>query len=610
MLKVTIQSIELQNFKGFYNAKIDFDEKKNVLYGKSGCGKSTIRDAWLWVCGLDIESPNPSINNQIIPDLETVVKCRISTNNGDYLISRKSKQKWKSTESGDKVFNGFDASNYEFDGIPMNSTTYRDKICKTFEIPKYEYIKFLCDSNYFNEDKSGWDYKKRREILFKIGDVDKKTEELANLPQFKLIKTDLDKGLTTAEITKSLNSSSRALSEAKKDNLTRITERTNDIAIDYDFVALKEELKQKENLYREKSSELNCLNNESDIIKIEKTIAEKQNTIEKLKLVDEKNRNSVHNDKISLSYSIDSIRQELKLKQEAINNLKLKKDEIKNSKYSVSICPVCKQEICTDKSPEEAIAKFEENKKNAIKELTDSIKRETKIFEDNKIKLEDLLVKLNNLNNIEIKEHPQISELRQEIEKLEIEKQEKSKSNDTKQLQFELQALENDIRGISAKLNLENIKKSAEIRIQQLQKENLEIAKQERELALKRQCNEDYLISTIKLVNDSINSMFDNISWNLFSTYNADAEKNYKEECEVMFDNKLYSQCSTGQKLIANFYTVIGLQNAFNVSLPIFFDEAQSSTYNRKCEQQLIELETNTKETNIDGIRIKLNGDE
>ena len=34
MLKVTIKSIELENFKGLYSAKIDFDEKKNEHNGK------------------------------------------------------------------------------------------------------------------------------------------------------------------------------------------------------------------------------------------------------------------------------------------------------------------------------------------------------------------------------------------------------------------------------------------------------------------------------------------------------------------------------------------------------------------------------------------------
>ena len=65
---------------------------------------------------------------------------------------------------------------------------------------KYEYLKFLCDSNYFNTDRGEWNYKKRREILFKIGNVEEKTKELNNLSEFELIKSDLDKGLTTSEI--------------------------------------------------------------------------------------------------------------------------------------------------------------------------------------------------------------------------------------------------------------------------------------------------------------------------------------------------------------------------------------------------------------------------
>ena len=202
-----------------------------------------------------------------------------------------------------------------------------------------------------------------------------------------------------------------------------------------------------------------------------------------------------------------------------------------------------------------------------------------------------------------------IDECKLKIKECEQQISELSTQNDDKQLVFELQVLEQRIREINSKLAQKTIKESAESRIRQLEKANKELAKLEQTNILKRKSIETYIIDLVKIANTSINSMFDNIGWNLFDTFNADAEKDIKEECEAMLKGKLYRQCSTGERLLVDFYTTLGLQKAFNVNLPIFFDEAQSSTFEKKCEQQLIELETrNTDTTNIGGKRIKLKG--
>lgn len=599
MVKVLIKSIELENFKGFVKTQVDFDEHITCLYGKSGCGKSTIRDAWLWVCGIDIESPYPSLDNKVIPDIQTCVKCRISIGNNEYVLSRMARQKWKNIEDIGRVFNGFEANNFSIDNVSMSATVFRDKICEIFKVDKYEYIKFLCDTNYFNNEL---DYKKRRDILFKICKVDDKIQKLIEKDEFELIRADINKGLTTLEITKALNSSDKLLSDTKKANLTRIQERSNDLSVDYDFDMLREQLKQLEFEYKDKNSQLQELKKESLLSSIKKQIIEKTNLLNRLEIADRQKQSDIELKKATLDSYIKNIRNLLKLKQAEIKELENKKKDIEDSEFSPAICPLCKQEIKSDKL--NTINEFEKQKTENISSIKGLINSTKADFESKKDELENKLVELNNISG-EFVENSKIAELRNDIDKLNQEYDKNSKSVDDKQLKFELQSLENSIRDISYKLSFEKLKESAENRIRQLEKDNLEIAKLERANSLKRRCNENYLLTTIKLATNEINNKFTNITWNLFDTLNADAEKNYKEECEAMFDNKLYSQCSTGQKLITNFYTVLGLQKAFNISLPIFFDEAQSSTFNRKCEQQLIELVTNKKETNITGVRIK-----
>lgn len=601
MIKVLINSLELENFKGFVELKIDLTEKENQLYGRSGCGKSTIKDAWLWVCGIDIESPNPYINNKVVPDIETCVRCRISVGKNEYKLSRTSKQKWKTLEDGSQVFNGFTSNGFEFDGVPMIATTYRDKICEIFGIPKYEYLKFLCDTNYFNEEL---DYKKRREILFKIGDVANKTAELNNQEEFALIRDDLAKGLTTNDITKAINSTAKSITTAKKDNSTRIAERSADLTIDYDFDELKSRISELEQQYRVKTLELEELNKGNLLEGLKKRIAEKENLLSKLELADLQENTRINNEKAKREAEVQEICSRYEQAVKSLEELKKQKDSVENSEYTTKICPVCKQEINVGKSKEDAIKEFEAHKKATITDLNSKIQKQTFDIQDLQEVYQNKVLK--NADKLEFAPNPQIEIVEKEKAELEKELLEKKNSiNDNKELKFELQCLESEIREISGKLAFEKIKESADARIRQLEKNNLELAKLERENNLKRICNEKYLMTIVKLVNESINSKFDVISWNLFDTFNADAEQSFKEECEVIFEDRIYRQCSTGQKLIANFYTTLGLQKAFGVSLPIFFDEAQSSTFDRECEQQLIELITNKETSNINGIRLQ-----
>ena len=147
------------------------------------------------------------------------------------------------------------------------------------------------------------------------------------------------------------------------------------------------------------------------------------------------------------------------------------------------------------------------------------------------------------------------------------------------------------------------VKEMAEKRIAELKNQQIELANKEIVNAKTRRVFEEYTLSIIDKVNDTVNSGFDGISWLLFDTHTASAENSISETCELIYNNTPYSALSSGEKVQANFLTIKGLQDNLNVSLPIFVDEVAISTgFERIATQQIIELKTTDGfDTNLKG---------
>jgi len=47
-MKLTINSIDIKNFKGCTSLHLDFTKNRNILEGENGIGKTTVLDAITW----------------------------------------------------------------------------------------------------------------------------------------------------------------------------------------------------------------------------------------------------------------------------------------------------------------------------------------------------------------------------------------------------------------------------------------------------------------------------------------------------------------------------------------------------------------------------------
>lgn len=610
-----ILNVKLQNFKGFSSLDFNFEKSsKTIIYGKSGCGKTTILEAFKFVLGLNSSEPYPTLKSEktggveFVRDLECSVEFLIEKDNRDFLIKRTATQKYRTNkETNEKEFSGWEANDYQFDGVPMIGNAYKEKIAEFFGVEKYEYLNFLIDSFYFNTDTAKWTWKERQQILYKIMNVDNALQELKSNIRFDLIKEYLEKGKSTTEILKLLNADKKSISENKEKNEILLNEKTNELNQykDINFKTLEE---QRSNLEKEIETEnqlLSVQTSQSAELEIKKQIQDIQSKITQYNIEYDrktndgrfelqKHKNVLENIKVAIS------RDESELKRQSVDWNLANTNEWKGD----AICPTCKRPL-DEHLIKETKLHFENDKKSKLETIKTQILKLRDEIAKNKDLYTQKLTIINNLENEILTIKPN-----EEITKLESDKQLLlQKLNEIKIDTIDytkLNRIKEELRAVNEKLAFRLVKEQTENRLKQLKEEQIDLSNKEIVNAKTRRVFEEYTLSIIDKVNDTVNSGFDGISWLLFDTHTASAENSISETCELLYEDKPYSTLSTGEKVQSNFITIKGLQQNLGLELPIFIDETQSSTgFERIANQQVIEFKTTeTNETNLVGIKI------
>lgn len=119
----------------------------------------------------------------------------------------------------------------------------------------------------------------------------------------------------------------------------------------------------------------------------------------------------------------------------------------------------------------------------------------------------------------------------------------------------------------------EDAAKQAEKLKAEERKINVEIAEMQGQIELA----ESYIREKVRITEGKINSRFEFVKFKMF-----ERQKNgeLKECCEPMLENIPYGNLSKGEKLKVALDVLRTLQKNFDVTLPIFIDDAESYTSN------------------------------
>ena len=167
MKRITLLSMDIQNFKGCTGKTIDFTDKTKIC-GANATGKTTIFDAFTFLLfnrdslgSADFDIRPLDADGKMIDNIEICVKARISVDDEEFELKKVQKQKWVKKRGTDtREFQG-NVNEFEINGYPKSQKEFKEFIS---EIVDEDVFNLITNPTAFNA--LAW--KKQREILMKF----------------------------------------------------------------------------------------------------------------------------------------------------------------------------------------------------------------------------------------------------------------------------------------------------------------------------------------------------------------------------------------------------------------------------------------------------------
>ena len=589
---------KLTNFKGIASGNFAFNGENTEIVADVMQGKSTIKDAYLWCLGLEIDNFYPcDKNNQLIDGLETRVELTLDIDGIEYTLSRSAKIKYKN-----KQFDGFKKDIFEFDGVPCTATDYKAKLCDLLGVGDFDTLKYLTVLNHFNE---GVHWKDRRALIYSLFVDSQAIDGLKDDEKYDLIANELKKGKSSADISTMLNSENNRLVDSKRKNEILLADKQSELAgfANIDYASIETELASVETEITDEYTRIEDFKADDKRRKLLHHIIGLQSEQRDLEENDGTQQSEIVVKISPLNYEVTVLKNKGEHFERQIEALTTQYKALKATEFdeSKTVCPTCGQPL-KQAEIEELRLTWASNKDNRLSFLKTEILSLKKQYETIKEEYTNKLAELETAKQelADFKPNPRIAELETEIATLQAEL-DKTETNeiDTSHLD-ELKSRRNFL---IVELGKKDSHDKLKAKIASLYAEKRELVNAEIVLAKKRQQLEQYTLDIISLVNDSINSHFDGVKFKLFEELTASSAKTIRETCLVTHNGIEYGSCSTGEKAEVNLEIVTTLQKALGLQMNIFVDDGSITNIKKQVPNQLIWL-MNEKGKKLDCVKI------
>ena len=616
-MKAVIKQIILQNFKGCKNDTYTFDGKNVTVCGANGSGKTTIFDAFTWLLfGKDsLDNAKFEIrpldkDGKQIDNVDICVVATLEIDGKEVELKKTQKQNWvKKRGTQNPVLQG-NVNEYEIDGYPRSAKDYEEYING---IISDDLFKMLTNPTYFPNIP----WKDQRATIMKfasdVSDIELATED----SRFKVLIDDFSSAMNpSADDVRSKYQ--KSLNELKKKQIelpVRIDEISNS-KVDIDVAelelqrnALKERItdvkskiadtdKQFEEYKKLSDGIMELKFAESDLVrKANKELVEKKRAIRSQ--IDEKNdyllniSNGIQrNNREIANYEYDietgeKIRSRLAEQWKSVNAEVFDENTI--------VCPTCHRELPTDeveslrsafeKSRADRLAKIEkegteakqniENAKAMIPKLQEC--NEDNLSNKNKLEKEvaDLEKQLSELpTSIDVTGTDEYKAIQPQIaEKEQAMSQMNNASSIRESLEAEVEDLHIEYTEVEKQIAMSQKNVEIDERIAELQEEQRSTAQKIADVEKMLYLLDEFIKYKLDKISDSINAMFDGISFKLFD---IQLNGGVKEVCEVTYGGVPFQSLNNGHRIIAGLQIIKALQKLYGAYMPIFIDNAES----------------------------------
>lgn len=651
-MQVKLIKLNIQNFKGIKKLSIDFKGKDTNIYGENATGKTTIFDAFKWLlfdkdssgrkdfCYKTLDS-----NNKIIHNIDTEVKAVINIEGTETTLKRVNKEVWtKRRGNAEQTFSG-NNSEYYIDDVPCKLKDFQSKIN---DIIPGEIFKMIIDPTEFCINMS---WQRRKEILFEITGTNITDEDiLNNNEELNLLMSKLE-GRAVSDYKKIITEKISILNKDIEQIPTRIDEASRGLE-DIAEIELTnfEELEQDKERYKKQIEEIdntfldvakraeankklidNLTSKKLQLADLKNTIENEQKTkISNKKIELDSKKNELSNKLLNLNNNVNNFEEKIKGFVSERTALRAKLDEIKANKFEINPnvefrCPTCKQMLPAEEQ-EKQIQEMEKNFNEKTSADIDAINTQgrnakksqeeyEKWLEEYKEKIKEIKKEIAEIDaELEhLEEESKLAEaaapfaltnnaefqaLCKEVE--ELEKQVESIKNETidEELKEKKNLAEEEIEKINKVIARKQQIIETQKRVEELEQEETELVAQIQEYQQLKYLAEEFEKIKVKTLEESINKMFSIVKFKLLEEKINGA---IQDTCVATINGVPYADLNNAHKIIAGLDIINTLTKYYNMSAPIFIDNAESIITKYDIDTQLIRLiVSNEKELKVE----------
>lgn len=620
-----LSAITLNNFKGIKFINFEFDGNDASIYGDNATGKTTIFDGLCWLLfgkdsldRADFEIKT-LINGEPLHNVNHEVEAIFSNDDGtSFTLKRIYRERYSNPRGGETKLTGH-TTDYFINEVPVKEKEYKAFINNMIN---EDVFKLITNPLYFNEQYS---WQNRRKLLLEMcGDVDDESvinsrDDLKRLAQ-------LLNGHTVEEQKKIVAAKKTAINKELDMIPIRIDEAVrNKPEIALDKTKLTQDIQVIMNGIDELEKEKAIINNGFEATEKHSKIREINRQLEARRsevLSDYKKDKQALRSKYELSLmqlkSLEAERdryydrhndlnRDIDLENKRIEKLQDEFNSFNNQEFDTVNCPTCGQPYPDEKRAElETI--FNTQKSTNLEEwqkLIDS----AKAMKQSYMEQQDIMaVKVDGLTNQivdkqkeydsqfkdyeelqepNIEDDPAYKDLKAELFILELDDGNEADDDKLLKIDTELKELKSKKSALETELNKFKMAADIDTRIAELETQQRKLAEEKNLLDETSFLIDEFVKTKVDLLEQSINSHFE---YARFKMFNVLVNGSIEECCETTYKGVPYRSMNNAARMNVGLDIINALTKFYNVTAPVFIDNAEAVTDFIKCNSQTIKL--------------------
>lgn len=618
-----LTQLNLQNFKGIEFGDFRFTNN-TIIRGDNATGKTTVFDALCWLLfGKDsLDRADFQIktlkNGEPVHNVNHMVQAAFDNEDGTgFTLKRIYREKYSNPRGGEVKLTGH-TTDYFINDVPSKEKEYKAFINNMIN---EDVFKLITNPLFFNEQ---YTWQNRRKLLLEMcGDVDD-VSVINSKDELKRL-TELLNGRSVDEQRKIIASKKTAINKELDMIPVRIDEAVKckptpleaEQKLKDDIATIETAIKQ---LEEDKSVIVNGLDGAERTAKIREV--KRKLADRKSQLMNEhtdKERRLEHEYKLSLvqlqmaeserdrykdrEYELDS---QIKQEEARIDKLQTEFDTFNKQQFDDENCPTCGQPYPAEKRAElEAI--FNTQKATNLEEWQKLIDSATALKQNYIEQKEIMQVKadgmssqieelsntkdakqkaMNEVGEVDLDNDVQVNDLKAELFMLELD-EDNASDDQLKRIDSELSELADKRSTLQTELTKYDVIRDITKRINELEQEQQRLINEKNLVDETAFLLDEFVKAKVEMLEDAINKHF---TITTFKMANVLVNGSVEDCCETMVDGVPYRSLNNAARINAGIDIINALTKFYNVTAPVFIDNAEAVTKFVNCNSQTIKL--------------------